>query len=116
MINRYKVGKHFVLTIQDGLFQCRRNEESIEREMRLDGIYVVRTSEPATEMSAADTVRQYKSLSEVERAFRCLKGVDLLVRPIRHFTADHVRAAYLSVHAGLLCGMAHEGGAGSAAV
>jgi hypothetical protein len=92
VINRYKVGKHFVLTIQDGLFQCRRNEESIEREMRLDGIYVVRTSEPAAEMSAADTVRQYKSLSEVERAFRCLKGVDLLVRPIRHFTADHVRA------------------------
>ena len=78
VINRYKVGKHFALTIQDGLFQCRRNEESIEREMRLDGIYVVRTSESAEEMSAADTVRQYKGLSQVERAFRCLKGVDLL--------------------------------------
>ncbi len=92
VINRYKVGKHFALTIQDGLFQCRRNEESIEREMRLDGIYVVRTSESAEEMSAADTVRQYKGLSQVERAFRCLKGVDLLVRLIRHFTSDHVRA------------------------
>jgi transposase len=92
VINRYKVGKHFALTIQDGLFQCRRDEESIEREARLDGIYVIRTSESAKQMSAEDTVRHYKGLSQVERAFRCLKGVDLMVRPIRHFTEDHVKA------------------------
>jgi hypothetical protein len=54
--------------------------------------YVLRTSEPAERYSAADTVRTYKSLSHVERAFRCLKGVDLLVRPIRHRTAQRVPA------------------------
>jgi transposase len=92
VINRYQVGKHFVLTVQDGLFQWRRDEESIEREARLDGIYVIRTSESVQAMSAEDTVRHYKGLSQVEQAFRCLKGVDLMVRPIRHFTEDHVKA------------------------
>jgi transposase len=92
IINRYKVGKHFILTVGDGVFQWTRNVESIERESKLDGIYVIRTSEPSEAMSAEDTVRHYKSLSQVERAFRCLKGLDVLIRPIRHFTEDHVRA------------------------
>jgi len=92
VINCHKVGKHFALTIQNGLFQWRRDEESIEREAQLDGIYVIRTNESVQAMSAEDTVRHYKGLSQVERAFRCLKGVDLMVRPIRHFTEDHVRA------------------------
>jgi hypothetical protein len=58
----------------------------------VDGIYVLRTSEPAERLSAEDTVRSYKSLAEVERAFRCLKGIDLLVRPIRHRTEERVPA------------------------
>ena len=58
----------------------------------LDGIYIVRTSQPDERLSAPDAVRNYKSLAIVERAFRCLKGVDLLVRPIHHRTEDHVRA------------------------
>jgi len=53
---------------------------------------VLRTSEPAQRLSAEDTVRSYKSLAEVERAFRCLKGIDLLVRPIRHHTEERVPA------------------------
>jgi transposase len=89
---RYKVDKHFVLTIQDGVFSFERNQESIRREEELDGIYVIRTSEPASRMSAQDAVRNYKRLSQVERAFRCLKGIDLRIRPIHHRTPDHVRA------------------------
>ena len=58
----------------------------------LDGIYVVRTSEPAEQLSPEDTVRGYKRLAHVERAFRCLEGIDLRVRPIRHRTEAHVRA------------------------
>ncbi len=92
VINRYKVGKHFKLTIQDNLFEFEHDANSIEREAQLDGIYVLRTSESAKRFSKEDTVRTYKSLSQVEQAFRCLKGVDLLVRPIRHRTVDHVRA------------------------
>ena len=92
ILGRYKMGKHFQLTIQDGLFSWTRREETIARESALDGIYIVRTSQPQAELSAADAVRKYKSLAVVERAFRCLKGVDLLVRPIHHRTEDHVRA------------------------
>ena len=92
VLNRFKVAKHFSLTIADGVFGWARREESIRREGELDGIYVVRTSEPSPQCSAEDTVRRYKSLAQVERAFRCLKGLDLRIRPIRHRTADHVRA------------------------
>lgn len=92
VINRYKVGKHFEITIGNGAFSFSRKEESIRRESDLDGIYVIRTSEPAERISAEDTVRSYKRLEQVETAFRCMKGIDLLVRPIHHRTEDHVRA------------------------
>jgi transposase len=91
-INRYKVGKHFAVTIEDGAFSFFRKEESIRRESALDGIYVIRTSESAECISAEDTVRSYKRLEQVESAIRCMKGIDLLVRPIHHRTEDHVRA------------------------
>jgi hypothetical protein len=92
ILGRYKMGKHFQLSIEDGRFAWARREEAIARESALDGIYIVRTSQPQSQLSAADAVRKYKSLAVVERAFRCLKGVDLLVRPIHHRTEDHVRA------------------------
>lgn len=92
VIGRFKMKKHFVLKIDDGLFEYERNEESINNEERLDGIYVIRTSEPEEEMSAEDAVRTYKSLSQVERAFRCLKGVDLRIRPIFHRLEESVQA------------------------
>jgi transposase len=91
-INRFKVGKHFVLDIQDGHFTFARNAERIARETRLDGIYVIRTSEATQALGAEDTVRAYKSLAQVEQAFRCLKNLDLRIRPIHHRTVDHVKA------------------------
>ncbi|RLC92354.1 MAG: IS1634 family transposase [Chloroflexi bacterium] len=92
IINRCKVGKHFELTIEDDLLRFARNTESIARETQIDGIYIVRTSEDAHTLTAQDTVRTYKSLGQVEQAFRCMKGVDLRVRPIRHRDEAHVRA------------------------
>jgi transposase len=92
VLGRYKMGKHFDCTISEGSFAWSRRAESITQEGKLDGIYVLRTSEPEERLSAEDTVRSYKSLAEVERAFRCLKGIDLLVRPIRHRTEDRVPA------------------------
>ena len=92
VLGRHKMAKHFECTIGEGSFTWSRRLESIAQEQKLDGIYVVRTSEPAERLSAEDTVRTYKSLAEVERAFRCLKGIDLLVRPIRHRTEDRVPA------------------------
>ena len=92
IINRHKVGKHFKVTIDDGVLRWERDEESIRREAMLDGIYVIRTSESKDDMPGEDTVRNYKNLARVEQAFRCLKGIDLMVRPIYHHTEDHVRA------------------------
>jgi transposase len=95
VFGRYKVSKHYSYTIGNGVFQWARNQESIEQEAKLDGIYVIRTSEPKERLSAEDTVRSYKALSQVERAFLCLKGIfDVLVRPIRHRTEDRVPAHF----------------------
>jgi transposase len=95
VIGRHKMAKHFELRIADGSFSWGRNAESIRQEEQLDGIYVIRTSEPAQDLAAAECGRAYKSLSLVERAFRCLKGLDLLVRPIRHRVEPRVRAHIL---------------------
>src|SRR3954454_15471405 len=95
VINQYKMAKHFSLTIRDGSLEWARKQDEITREELLDGIYVVRTSEPSDRLTVADGVRSYKRLALVEQAFRCLKGIDLLVRPIHHRTADRVRAHVL---------------------
>jgi transposase len=92
VLNHFKMGKHFSLVIEDNRFEFSRKAESIDEEARLDGIYVVRTSEVAENLSTEDAVRAYKSLGQVEQAFRCLKGVDIMIRPIRHRTVDHVKA------------------------
>jgi transposase len=92
VIGKHKMAKHFQLDIGEARLTWRRNTDSIAREAKLDGIYVVRTSVPAEAMSAAETVQAYKDLARVERAFRCLKTVDLDIRPIRHWTAERVRA------------------------
>ena len=85
------MGKHFNLTIKDSFIAWERKEKLIEQEANQDGIYVIRTSEPKKQMSVEDTVKNYKSLSLVERVFRCLKGIDILVRPIRHRTVQRVK-------------------------
>jgi transposase len=92
VLKRFKMGKHFSLTIGEGTFSFARKEKSIQREEALDGIYVIRTSEPREQLSAEDAVRTYKNLAQVERVFRSLKGLDLLIRPIWHRTEDHVKA------------------------
>lgn len=92
VVNKYKVAKHFELTIEDRRFGFKVLEEQVTAEAALDGIYVIRTSVPKKRMSAADAVRNYKALSNVERAFRALKTVDLKVRPIHHRLENRVRA------------------------
>lgn len=95
VVGRWKMAKHFELTIDDGSFAWARSEESIRRESELDGIYVVRTSERKRALSAEDAVRTYKELANVERVFRGLKGIDLLVRPIHHRVEPRVKAHLL---------------------
>ncbi len=91
IINKYKVGKHFKLTITDDDFVYERKDEQIKAEAALDGFYVIRTSVPAKIITPEDAVSTYKRLSVVERAFRCMKTVDLKVRPIFHRLENRVR-------------------------
>jgi transposase len=92
ILQRSKVAKHYRLEIADGVFRWEQRQNSITREQELDGLYVIRTSEPAEQLSAADSVRSYKRLAAVEKAFRSLKGLDVLVRPIHHRVEPRVRA------------------------
>jgi Transposase DDE domain len=91
VIDQYKMAKHFDLTIDENTFSFTRKQEHIAAEAQLDGIYIIRTSVSVAQMDAAQCVRNYKSLANVERAFRSLKTIDLKVRPIHHRTANRVR-------------------------
>jgi Transposase DDE domain len=92
VIEQHKMRKHFDLAITDHSFGFARKTAEIAAEAATDGIYIVRTGLPTDVLDDAATVRSYKSLSQVERAFRCIKTVDLHVRPIYHWLADRVRA------------------------
>ncbi len=92
VVNKYKVSKHFVLHITDDSFRFEIDQEAVDAEAALDGLYVVRSSVSAETMDTDQMVRSYKLLSAVEHAFRCLKSVDLMVRPIRHRLENRVRA------------------------
>jgi transposase len=92
VLNKYKVGKHFALTIEERGFEFHRLEKQIAAEAALDGLYVIRTSVPKKQMTSAEAVRSYKALAEVERAFRSMKTIDLHIRPIHHHLEGRVRA------------------------
>jgi transposase len=91
-LKRYKVRKHFEVQITDTSFTWKRKTEQIDAETALDGIYVLRTNLPDTELATGEVVRSYKNLEQVERAFRTLKGPELQIRPIHHRLETRVRA------------------------
>ena len=92
VINKYKVAKHYALRIDDKSLSWQLRDERVAAEAALDGLYIVRTSLDKAEMDTDSTVRSYKRLSLVERAFRSFKSIDLDVRPIRHRSENRVRA------------------------
>jgi DDE family transposase len=106
VINKHKVGKHFITTITDDTFTYHRDEGKIAAEAALDGIHVIRTSLPAERMGAANIVGAYKNHAHIERDFRSIKSDDLDLRPVRHYLTGRVTAhillcmlaAYLNWH------------------
>ena len=92
VLKRYKVKKHFEVTITDTTFTYKRKTEQIEAEAALDGIYVLRTNVTDSELDTGEVVRSYKGLEQVERAFRTFKGPELQIRPIHHHLETRVRA------------------------
>jgi transposase len=91
VINKYKVAKHFHITIGEEDFSYQRKEDNISREAALDGIYIIRTSLPSEALQTQEAVQAYKQLSTVERAFRSYKSIDLKVRPVYHHLERRVR-------------------------
>lgn len=92
VINKYKVAKHFSLEFTDTGFTFCIREERVAAEAALDGLYVIRTPLPKARTTDEQAVRDYKKLSNVERAFRSIKSIDLHVRPIHHHLERRVRA------------------------
>ena len=92
VLDQHKMAKHFALDIADASFHFTRQQDVIDAEAATDGLYVVRSSLETDRLDEATTVHSYKSLALVERAFRCLKGVDLQLRPVRHWLPERVRA------------------------
>ncbi len=95
MLNKYKVGKHYQITITDEGFTSTRNQQRLAQEAALDGFYIIRTNVAETRFSSDEVVGAYKRLSLIEQAFRSLKTMDLKVRPIFHRLTDRVRAHVL---------------------
>ena len=83
-----------------------RKQARIDAEARLDGIYVIRTPVPESELGPAEAVTAYKSLKHVERDVRHIKSDDLDLRPVFHHLEKRVKghvlicmlAAYLAWH------------------
>ena len=106
VLNKYKMAKHFEVTITDDSLTAERKQAQIQAETRLDGIYVIRTPVPAGDLDAAGIVTAYKNLKYVERDFRHIKSDDLDLRPVFHRLDKRVRghvlicmlAAYLTWH------------------
>ena len=102
VIGRFHMAKHMELTITHTALSWQRRHQAIGQEAALDGLYVIRTSLPKAQLDAASAVAAYKSLAHVERAFRCMKTVDLQVRPVFHYSECARARARVPVHAGLL--------------
>jgi hypothetical protein len=106
IVNKYKMAKHFTLDITENTFSYHRNQEQIDAEAALDGIYVIRTSLPAESLDTPGVITSYKNLAYVERDFRIIKVDDLDLRPIFHYLSERVRshvflcmlAAYITWH------------------
>jgi hypothetical protein len=106
VLNKYKMAKHFQVTITDTSLAYERKHDQIDDEARLDGIYVIRTPVPEADLDAAGTVTAYKNLKYVERDFRHIKSDDLDLRPVFHRLERRVKghvlicmlAAYLTWH------------------
>ena len=95
VVAKYKMAKHYDLSVEQGQIAWSRRTDRIEAEAATDGIYVVRTSLPANTIGAGEVVGIYKSLAQVEADFRSWKAIDLQLRPIYHWTEPRVRAHIL---------------------
>ncbi len=88
ILSRNHGSRYYAWRLQDdGAFEFFEHPTHLPRERRLEGRYVIATSEAG--ITALDAVAQYKDLMEVERGFRHLKDV-IDLRPIHHRTQARI--------------------------
>ena len=90
ILNKYKAGKYFNTEIRDGRLLFSINQTAVDAEEAYDGLYVIRTDVKVEHMTIEEAVRHYRSLAQVEQAFRNLKSPQLEIRPIYHKTDDRI--------------------------
>ena len=82
-------GRYYRWSVEKGRFRFEEDAERLGDETRLEGKYLISTTEQ--DLGPLEAVRMYKELSDVERGFRSLKDV-LEMRPIYHQVAPRVKA------------------------
>jgi transposase len=89
IMQRYHGYRYYAWELRRGAFEFFESETHLEREERIEGRYVIATSEQ--DLDVSDAVAMYKDLTDVEQGFRQLKDV-LALRPIYHQIENRVRA------------------------
>jgi transposase len=89
---KYKTEKYFSWAIQGGRIIYSRKTDVIAEAEKYDGLYVIRSNVPSALMNTLEVVNAYKSLINVETAFRNIKTVQLEIRPMYHKTDDRIKA------------------------
>ena len=92
LLARTKMGKYLTWSVEEGRLKWTRNQSVIEAAQALDGCYVIKTTVSAEAMEKDEIVARYKSLAQVEQAFRNMKSVSLKMRPVHHKKDERIRA------------------------
>ena len=91
VIDKYKMAKYIIFKGEGDNLTYILDEAKIKEETSLDGCYIIFTDVSVEDMTACETVENYKRLMEVEQAFRNMKTVRLEIRPIYHKTDDRIK-------------------------
>jgi transposase len=89
IMQEYHGYRNFDWKLNGGSLEFSESEAHLEREKKIEGKYVIATSEKG--LSILDAVALYKDLTEVESGFRQLKDV-MALRPIDHQVEPRVKA------------------------
>jgi len=89
---KFKVGKYFDCGAENGKVTWSRKADKIAEDVKLHGLYVIRTNTVEDLLDAGEIVSTYRSLVWVEQAFRTMKTTELEMRPIYHKKEDRIRA------------------------
>ena len=89
IMQKYHGYRYFDWKLRDGALEFTASEARLGREKKIEGKYVIMTTEKG--LGVLDAVAMYKELTDVESGFRQLKDV-MALRPIYHQIEMRVKA------------------------